>query len=236
MCLPAFYIWYRVLLPWSSCKRERKGFSQRKCPNKYPRDALAIPCLRWGVQEALEVLVHMLYSERCNHVHVGRDVYKEALQEVWTERDPCNSREKKGNFLSLVLSVHGKRSGSQTACPFCLAYPVPPESDLLFPTTGRGSPIAYPLLSLCIFLQQEEFWDPFSQKRSTVEKEDIFHVKTILKEVRPLVFKEDLSAGISGGLCFQINCMLLSLASGHRIKSDEPTKQHWAAPANSHHQ
>lgn len=64
-----------------------------------------------------------------------------------------------------------------------------------------------------------------------MEKEHIFHVNTILKVVRdrsglPLVFKEKLPTEINEGLCFQINCTLLSLASGHGIKSDEPTKQH----------
>lgn len=112
------------------------------------------------------------------------------------------------------------------------------KSDHFVLMTVRGSPISYGSLLIALHGLMGK-WS--SQKRSIMEKEHIFHVNTILKVVRdrsglPLVFKEKLPTEINEGLCFQINCTLLSLASGHGIKSDEPTKQHWAAPVNSHHQ
>jgi len=52
-----------------------------------------------------------------------------------------------------------------------------------------------------------------------------FNFKGSQGQIRPLVFKEKLPTEINEGLRFQINCTLPSLASGHGIKSDEPTKQ-----------
>lgn len=150
---------------------------------------------------------------------------------------------KKPGFLSLVLPAYGKRSRTQIHFPFHLTHQCPKNSDLFFPTM-KGSPTAcgsllvflYITIYVCIYT---EFWDNFSGKRSVVEKKDIFHVEKFKGRwghVGALVFKKNLPAEVSQGLCFQINCMLLSLVSGHGIKTDEPTKQHWAAPESSHHQ
>lgn len=136
--------------------------------------------------------------------------------------------------MSLVLLVHRKRSGSQTPFPFHLTHQCPRSSDLFFLTT-KGSPIVcgslvvslYITIHVCIY---SRILGCLLRKEICSGKGRYFPSRDNIKGgqgyVRALVFKKNLPTEISQGLCFQINCMLLSLASGHGIKTDEPTKQH----------
>lgn len=126
---------------------------------------------------------------------MGWDVYSKVPQEVWSTKDPYNSREifflkkawswKKGSFLSFVLPVHGKRSESQTPFAFHLTHQCPRNSDLFFPAT-KESPTAcgsllvslYITICVCIYSKILRY---LLRKWSVVEKEDIFLVETILK-------------------------------------------------------
>lgn len=162
-------------------------------------------------------------------------------QEVWSLRDPSYSREKKEgkkkfNFLAPVLPVHERKSEAQTAYPSHLACQCLKIRSFCPHNSER--------ITYILWLSVDRFARSYGQVELTKEicngKGIHFPCKYYFKgsqgQIRPLVFKEKLPTEINEGLCFQINCMLLSLASGHGIKSDEPTKQHWAAPVNSHHQ
>lgn len=166
-------------------------------------------------------------------------------------KDPYGSRGKKGMILEkkadfcLLPSCSWEEVWIPNSFSFSPYSSVSQKPDLFFLTTTRGSPTACG--SLLVSLYITIYICTYSKILRSLLRKEIYsgkgryfpckdNIKGRQGHVRALVFKKSLPTEISEGLCFQINCMLLSLASGHGIKTDEPTKQHRAAPASSHHQ